>query len=167
MNEAAKPIDELIEDLCSKNPATRTRAQEESILRGSQAVPSLVHLLRAPEQHLRREAAKTLEGIADPSAARGRWWRHLVTADSDVSWVAAGALVATGEAALKPLFTRLIFKPDPARASIRSIVPGGAPRSLSAGRERAASRRENCSAPGSRKTRNVAVPAAAASSSRN
>ena len=123
MRDAAGPMDELVEDLCSKDPATRTSARRYLIVRGPEAIPSLVSLLRAPEQHVRWEAAKTLEGIAHPSAVVAMV-EALADPDGDVCWVAAGALVAIGESALKPLFVRLTCEPSPAQPAPDQLYQG-------------------------------------------
>ena len=103
---SGKNVDQLVAELGSKDAVVRQNARTALVNIGVAAVPSLVSALDAPLQHTRWEAAKSLAGIADPSAAEG-----LVAAlgdtDSDVRWVAGEALVALGRNALKPVLTTL------------------------------------------------------------
>jgi hypothetical protein len=100
-------IDVLIEHLADSDSTRRQEAREKLAVMGSAAVPALVESLYDPREHVRWEAAKTLEAIRDPLTAAA-----LVTAledeNEDVRWVAGEALVALKDAALAPLLHALI-----------------------------------------------------------
>jgi hypothetical protein len=100
-------IDVLVEHLADDDSTRRQEAREKLAAIGGPAVPSLVESLYDPREHVRWEAAKTLEAIRDPLTAPA-----LVTAledeNEDVRWVAGEALVALKDAALAPLLHALI-----------------------------------------------------------
>jgi hypothetical protein len=102
-----RSIDVLIEHLADSDGARRQEAREKLAAMRGPAVPSLVESLYDPREHVRWEAAKTLEAIRDPLTAPA-----LVTAledeNEDVRWVAGEALVALKDAALAPLLHALI-----------------------------------------------------------
>ena len=97
----------LIADLANDDAGVRMAARAGLAEVGPAAVEALNVSLLDPQQHVRWEAAKTLEAIADVSAATA-----LVAAlhdeDADVRWVAGEALVALGGGALPPLLSELI-----------------------------------------------------------
>jgi HEAT repeat protein len=109
-----KNMDQLVAELGSKDAVVRQKARTALVNIGVAAVPSLLNALDAPLQHTRWEAAKSLVGIADPSAAE-RLIAALGDIDSDVRWVAGEALIALGRDALKPLLATLT----------NSDLPGG------------------------------------------
>lgn len=96
-----------LEQLRSRDPVMRKRARESLIAAGKIATPWLLPLLSDPVDRVRWEAAKALEGIADPQAAPA-----LIEAmddeNEDVRWVAAEAMVSLGIDALRPLLRALI-----------------------------------------------------------
>jgi HEAT repeat protein len=100
-----------IEGLRSRDGRVRLKARGALTLMGSRAVPGLLPLLKAPEDGVRWEAAKTLAGIADARAVP-----DLVTAledrNSDVRWLAASGLIAMRRAALVPLLDALLGRSD-------------------------------------------------------
>ena len=76
MSDPAESIAELVDGLRDKDGVMRASARWHLVALGTLAAPVLVELLRAPQQHVRWEAAKALEDIASPSAApaRSRPW---------------------------------------------------------------------------------------------
>jgi HEAT repeat protein len=97
----------LIEDLAQEDATVRMTARASLVDLGHSAIAALVTSLLDPRQHVRWEAAKSLESIADATTAPA-----LVSAlhdeDPDVRWVAGAALVAIGVAALPSLLGELI-----------------------------------------------------------
>lgn len=97
----------LIEDLAKDDAGVRMTARAALVDLGHPSIAALVTSLLDPRQHVRWEAVKSLESIADASTAPA-----LVSAlhdeDSDVRWVAGAALVAIGGAALPSLLGGLI-----------------------------------------------------------
>jgi HEAT repeat protein len=97
----------LIEDLAKEDATARMTARTALVDLGRPATAALVTSLLDPRQHVRWEAAKSLESIADASTAPA-----LVSAlhdeDPDVRWVAGAALVAIGGTALPSLLGGLI-----------------------------------------------------------
>ncbi|MBI2478887.1 MAG: HEAT repeat domain-containing protein, partial [Planctomycetia bacterium] len=85
----------LIEDLAKDDAGVRMTARAALVDLGQSAIAALLTSLLDPRQHVRWEAAKSLESIADASTAPA-----LVSAlhdeDPDVRWVAGAALVALG-----------------------------------------------------------------------
>jgi HEAT repeat protein len=123
MPESAEPFQELIESLRVEDVVERAGARRYLITIGAPAVPALTVLLHDPQQHVRWEAAKVLEGIADPSAAPALV-EALADQDDDVSWVAAAALAAIGARGLKPLLERLACKPHPGQPRSEALYRG-------------------------------------------
>ena len=121
---------DLARDLASEDPVTRERACRALILLGSQAVPALVELLASPHDHARREAARALSKIHDPSSAAA-----LVLALEDelpgVRWLAGEGLIAMGRNGLAPLFQGLIRQSNSVRLRqgahhiLRALAGGG------------------------------------------
>jgi HEAT repeat protein len=99
-------LDQYISQLSSKDGAEREQAREAVVQLGREAVPELLTVLDSDEPHVRWEAAKALEAIADPEAAA-----PLIVAlgdeDSDVRWVAGQALIAIGQPVLRSLLKTL------------------------------------------------------------
>jgi hypothetical protein len=112
MNQFSQDIKSLIDCLRSPDATSRTRARLQLVAMGSAATPSLITLLKDPNQHVRWEGAKALGGLADPQAVPA-----LIDAlgdpDRDVSWVASEALEATGERVVPALLHRLDGGPQP------------------------------------------------------
>ncbi len=120
---------DLVRDLRSEDPVRRQRACSALILLGPEAVPVLVEALRDPADHARREAARALSRIHDPSSAGA-----LVLALEDeipgVRWLAGEGLIAMGRDGLVPLLQGLIRQSDSVRLRqgahhvLRAIGPG-------------------------------------------
>jgi len=106
-----KNIDALINVVRSKDASARAKAREELIELGHAAVIPLIRLLNDPDEHIRWEAAKALEGIADPASANA-----LVDALDDesagVRWTAGEALVAIGWEGVKQILVALLRRAD-------------------------------------------------------
>ena len=66
---SSKVVEPLIVALRSKNAAERERARGQLVEVGHAALIPLLHCLGDDNEHVRWEAAKALEGIADPAAA--------------------------------------------------------------------------------------------------
>jgi hypothetical protein len=100
-------INALIEHLADDDSVRRQEAREKLAKIANAGAPAVVECLYDPRPHVRWEAAKTLQAIADPLTAPA-----LVTAleddNEDVRWVAGEALVALGDAALAPTLHALI-----------------------------------------------------------
>ena len=107
-------VSDLAQALRSEDPATREGACKALIALGRPAVPPLVDTLSDPQDHARREAARALSRIHDPSSAPA-----LVLALEDelpgVRWIAGEGLIAMGRDALAPLFRALIRRSDSVR----------------------------------------------------
>jgi HEAT repeat protein len=101
-----KEIEDLINELQTKNAARRMRARDAIVKIGKPAVPYLINLLDNSKEHLRWEACKALGSIKDPKAAP-----YLVLALNDdnfaVQWLAAEALIALRNKAVIPLLEGL------------------------------------------------------------
>ena len=104
-------VKDLMAAFDDEDIAKRQQAREALVELGSAAVPGLLAALGDPRQHVRWEAAKTLEGIADPVAADALV-QALGDDDFDVRWVAAEALIALRRDALKPLMRGLTSSRD-------------------------------------------------------
>lgn len=105
--QQAEKIRLLIVDLANDDATIRMTARAALVDLGQPATAALVTALYDPRQHVRWEAAKSLESIADANTAPA-----LVSAlhdeDPDVRWVSGAALVALGSAALPDLLGALI-----------------------------------------------------------
>ena len=98
-----------IQALSSPDAVARQKGRHELVRLGSSAVPAVVDLLKHPLQHVRWEACKTLEGIANSSAA-GPLVEALGDSDKDVCWVAGAALIPLGREGLEALLVALLDK---------------------------------------------------------
>ncbi|MCA9200909.1 MAG: HEAT repeat domain-containing protein, partial [Planctomycetales bacterium] len=111
MNANAKSLDHvgrLIAKLASDDAAMRQESRNELVqLGGADVTRSLVLTLLDPQPHVRWEAAKALQTIADPVAAPA-----LVLAldddNDDVRWVAVDALVVLGDVGVLAVLNGLI-----------------------------------------------------------
>ncbi len=95
-----------IEDLGSKNKATRLKARTALIRGGANSVPALVKLLSDGKQQRRWEAVRALTLIKSPSAAPALV-HALEDDDHDVRWAAMKAMIALGRDGLEPLLLAL------------------------------------------------------------
>jgi hypothetical protein len=100
-----------IEGLRSRDGWVRLKARGALTLMGSRAVPELLPLLKAPEDGVRWEAAKTLAEIADARAVP-ELVAVLEDRNSDVRWLAAAGLIAMRGRALVPLLEALLGRSD-------------------------------------------------------
>ncbi len=101
-----KTIRSLVETFDTPSGPAHRRARERLATIGSAAVGPLVEALSSPSEHVRWDAARTLNRIGDPAAAPA-----LVRALDDdsfgVRWLAAEGLAHMGPAALVPLLQEL------------------------------------------------------------
>jgi hypothetical protein len=102
-------VDEHLKALSSSDAVARQKGREALIKLGEPALAAVVELLKHPQQHVRWEACKTLEGIAHPAAAASLA-ETLADSDKDVCWVAGEALIALGRDGLEPLLVALMDK---------------------------------------------------------
>jgi HEAT repeat protein len=101
----------LIESLPSKSSAVREKSRKQLVDIGHAAVIPLLRTLKDPIEHVRWEAAKTLDAIGDPAAADALV-EALDDASDDVRWVAAQALIALGWDAAKQVLISLLRNAD-------------------------------------------------------
>jgi hypothetical protein len=100
--------------LRSEDPGTREEACKALIALGRPAVPPLVDTLSDPHDHARREAARALSRIHDPSSAPDLV-RSLEDELPGVRWLAGEGLIAMGRDGIVPLFRALISRSDSVR----------------------------------------------------
>jgi len=109
--ERSATVEELIEELGSRNGFDRLNARRTLVALGQPAVRPLVEALSSDEEVVRWEAAKAFTRLHAPEAAPA-----LVTSlqdpDGDVRWLSAEALVALGRDGLPPVLEALIKEPD-------------------------------------------------------
>jgi HEAT repeat protein len=109
--EEGEGVDELLEKLHSHDGSLREHARRQLITLGEVSVFPLMDALEDPDWHVRWEAAKALQALADPRAAPA-----LVRALRDrrfgVRWLAADALIALQEAPLPVLLHALVEQGD-------------------------------------------------------
>lgn len=101
----------LISALKSKNAAERERARGQLIALGHAALIPLLHCLSDENEHVRWEAAKALEGIADPAAADALA-EALNDESAGVRWIAGEALIAIGWEGVKQVLVVLLRRSD-------------------------------------------------------
>ncbi len=93
-----------IRGISSSDPVEREASRGRLVDAGRLAVIPLLKVLQDSDDHVRWEAAKALEGIADPLTAHA-----LVEAmddqNGDVRWVAGEALVAIGREGVRHVLT--------------------------------------------------------------
>jgi HEAT repeat protein len=106
-----KTVEPLIDALRSKNAAERGKAREQLIALGHAAVIPLLHSLRDRDEHVRWEAAKALNGIADPAAAAALA-EALDDENAGVRWTAGEGLIAIGWEGAKQVLVTLLRKSD-------------------------------------------------------
>jgi hypothetical protein len=104
--DLADKIPEWIENLGSKNKATRLRARTYLIKAGNDSVPPLIELLKNKNTQYRWESARALAMIKSPSAATALV-ETLEDDDHDVRWAAMEALIALGRDGLEALLLGL------------------------------------------------------------
>src|ERR1700722_5300946 len=101
----------LMAALRSKNAADRERARGQLIVLGHAAVIPLLHSLSDDDEHVRWEAAKALEGIADPAAADALA-ESLNDESAGVRWIAGEALITIGWEGVRQVLLNLLRKSD-------------------------------------------------------
>jgi HEAT repeat protein len=104
-------LESLIDALQSKSAADREQARKKLIALGHAALIPLLHRLKDPREHVRWEAAKALEGIADPAAAEALA-EALDDESAGVRWTAGAALIAIGWEGAKQVLVSLLRKSD-------------------------------------------------------
>jgi HEAT repeat protein len=118
-------IQELLQQLDSKDGMRRQEARHRLVAFGSSATGGLLGALRHQDSRVRWEAAKALEEIKDPRAAPGLV-DALEDSDRDVRWVAAVALIALDGGGLVSLLDALGRKPESPRLRERAAHVLGA-----------------------------------------
>lgn len=96
-----------ITELGNKNGMIRRQARKALERAGLVSTPYLIEKLRHADADVRWEATKALGQIADPRAATALVFA-LMDKSFEVQWLAAEALIAIGEAAIRPLLEGLI-----------------------------------------------------------
>lgn len=100
-------IRELIDRLGSEDDASRWDARQSLVTLKQAAVPSLIQALQDRNPWRRREAAKALGQIADPTTATALV-NALADDENDVRWAAADGLEVLQHATVSPLLHALI-----------------------------------------------------------
>lgn len=107
-NMTGTNIESLMDMLADKDSITRQKARKSLVVLGKPAVPSLIQTLQNSKlDHLRWEAAKTLETIGDDRAIPSLV-KALEDSDIDVAWLAAEALRKFKKVAWSALLHALI-----------------------------------------------------------
>ncbi|MGA2284982.1 MAG: HEAT repeat domain-containing protein [Dehalococcoidia bacterium] len=125
-------VNSLLVGLHSHEWKVRELSREGLESLGELALFPLTDLLNDPDWHVRWEAAKALQSIADPRAAPALV-RALRDARFGVRWLAAEALVALKEGALGPLLDALVHQGDSlwlrrgAHRVLRQLIHGQLP----------------------------------------
>ncbi len=109
MSQSNPSVEEHVKSLSSPDAVARQKGREALVKVGEPAVATVVELLKHPQQHVRWEACKALEGIGHPSAAE-QLVEAMADADKDVCWVAGSALIAVGRDGVEPLLIALMDK---------------------------------------------------------
>lgn len=104
-------IDQLIEDLGSKDGMKRKKAREILVTKGNQAVDALTKLVDHRERIIRWEALKSLEEIGNPVSIPV-FIQALDDDHSDIRWLAAEGLIKGKNKSLKPLLELILEKSD-------------------------------------------------------
>jgi HEAT repeat protein len=110
-NSGHEVVAPLIAALRSKNAAERERARGQLIEVGHAALIPLLHCLSDDHEHVRWEAAKALEGIADP-AASDALAESLNDESAGVRWIAGEALIAIGWEGVRQVLVALLRRSD-------------------------------------------------------
>jgi HEAT repeat protein len=104
-------VEALVAALGSKGAAEREQARVKLISLGHAAVIPLLHGLKDPQEHVRWEAAKALEAIADPAAAAALA-EALDDESAGVRWTAGEALIVLGWEGAKQVLVSLLRRAD-------------------------------------------------------
>jgi HEAT repeat protein len=105
-------LQELLDDLGSKNGMVRKTARETLEQMGGPAAPRLRELLASPHKRVRWEALKTLGTIGDRGSLE-QFVALLDDPDADLRWLAATGLIRLGSPSIKPVLQALT---DPKRS---------------------------------------------------
>jgi HEAT repeat protein len=108
---SSSAVEPLIVALKSKSAAEREKAREQLIEAGHAALIPLLHCLSDDNEHVRWEAAKALEGIADPAAADALA-EALNDESAGIRWTAGEALIAIGWEGVRQVLLNLLRKSD-------------------------------------------------------
>ncbi len=108
---SSSAVEPLIAALKSKNAAERGHAREQLVEVGPTALIPLLHCLSDDNEHVRWEAAKALEGIADPAAADALA-EALNDESAGVRWTAGEALITIGWEGVRQVLLNLLRKSD-------------------------------------------------------
>jgi HEAT repeat protein len=106
-----KAVEALIDALQSKYATEREQTREKLIAMGHAAVIPLLHKLDDPAEHVRWEAVKALEGIADPASADALA-EALNDESAGVRWSAGEALIKIGWEGVKQVLLALLRRSD-------------------------------------------------------
>jgi HEAT repeat protein len=104
-------VEGLIYVLSSRDGLLRQSVRRSLIAIGEPAVGLLIQALGSKERNVRWEAAKALEEIGDPAAARALVER-LRHDKFGIRWIAAEALIKFGKQGLDPLLSELLRDPN-------------------------------------------------------
>ena len=105
-------VSQLIGKLADGDAVVREKSREQLIqLGGHDVTRAVVMALIDPRTHVRWEAAKTLQAIADPVAATALM-HALDDDDKDVRWVAAEGLIALDKVGVMAVLSGLIKRAE-------------------------------------------------------
>lgn len=107
MLHSGEEIRRCLAKLGEWNEKVRSRARDEIIRLGPQAVPALIKSLSSKKPLVRWESAEILRVLRDGRAARALV-HALTDSQHQVRWVAAEALVDLGRSCLGVLYTALV-----------------------------------------------------------
>ncbi len=108
-------VRQLVDQLADEDAVVREKSREQLIqLGGHDVTRAVVMALIDPRTHVRWEAAKVLQAIADPVAAPALM-HALDDEDGDVRWVAAEGLIALDKVGLLAVLSGLIKRADSTR----------------------------------------------------
>lgn len=104
-------LQELLDDLGSKNGMVRKKARETLVEIGEPAAPRLQGLLASADKRVRWEALKALAAIGHPESLE-QFVSLLDDPDADLRWLAATGLIRLGTSSIRPVLQALT---DPKR----------------------------------------------------
>lgn len=104
-------IDELINNLGSKNGRVRLKSREKLVSKGKEVVKRLMEQLDNSSYRVQWEAMKSLEEIGDPETIP-IFINALENDESEIRWLAAEGLINTGMECVAPLLKTLLDKSE-------------------------------------------------------